>query len=169
MYLRATRNELVLTYPPGTPNGTPRYYMPDGALVVAANAGRVWSAGATSRGYMVLVDHGAYATIYQHLASLLVSEQKGRANGACVEAGQPLGTVGGDPLDAGNLKHLHFEVWRGNTPIDPEPMMQRWQLLEVGIAPSYPVHLRGPAVTTRAPALLGLPIAAVRVPVLDRG
>ncbi len=169
MFMRAATRELVETYRPGTPNGTRRYYMPDTALVVAASAGRVWSAGATSRGYLVMIDHGAYATLYQHLASLFVAEQKAGRDGFAVEAGQPLGIVGGDPLDPGSIKHLHFELWRGANPIDPEPMMARWELLEVGDAPSYPAHLRGPAVTTRAPALLRPPVAAVRVPVVDRG
>lgn len=157
MFRRATRNELIARYPPGTPNGTALYYMPDDVLVMAASAGRVWSAQSTARGYQVLIDHGRYATLYQHLARLLIDERPGGPDGPSVEAGHPLGVVGGDPLDAQGLKHLHFEVWRGRTPIDPEPAMRRWQLLEIDGQrrdPDLAVELRGVAGTTREPALL---------------
>jgi murein DD-endopeptidase MepM/ murein hydrolase activator NlpD len=152
MFRRATRSELVGAFPPGTPNGTALYFMWNDTLVLAASAGRVWSAAATPRGYQVVIDHGRFATLYQHLERLTIDERLAGPNGPTVEAGQPLGVVGGDPTDASRLKHLHFELWRGRTRIDPEPAMRSWQLLE--ISGHTDVDLRGQAGTTREPALL---------------
>jgi hypothetical protein len=48
-----------------------------------------------------------------------------------VRAGQPIGIIGADPLDAAHLMHLHFEVWRGGATdrFDPEPLMKAWEYL----------------------------------------
>jgi murein DD-endopeptidase MepM/ murein hydrolase activator NlpD len=54
--------------------------------------------------------------------------------GAKVIAGQPIGIVGADPLDAEHLKHLHFELWpsgaRGSA-LDSAPLMKRWGFVSV--------------------------------------
>lgn len=158
MFLRNTPGELASVYRPGTPNGTKNYFMADDTLVLAAGSGRVWSAGSTSHGYQVILDHGRYATLYQHLERLLIPEQRAGPNGQHVDAAHPLGVVGGNPAEPPHLKHLHFELWLGKTPIDPEPMLRGWQLLEVHrLEPNdeVSVNLRGAARTTRDPALSG--------------
>lgn len=152
MFWRRTPNELITVYRPGTPNASGRYFMRDDALALAAAAGRVWSAYKTPRGHQVVLDHGPYATLYQHLEQLLIAEHRDGPGGPLVEAGHPLGVVGGDPTNAPHLKHLHFELWRGRTPIDPEPFLHAWQLVEIRTQPTgtIDVALAGEAHTTRA-------------------
>ena len=158
MFLRNSPAELASVYRPGTPNGTKNYFMPDDTLALAASAGRVWSAFSTSHGYQVILDHGHYATLYQHLERLLIPEQRAGPNGLHVDAAYPLGVVGGNPAEPPHLKHLHFELWLGKTPVDPEPILRGWQLLEVHRlepADKVSVNLHGAARTTRDPALSG--------------
>jgi hypothetical protein len=110
--------------------------MPDAWMAVAASDGVLWSAGRTPRGFAVVIDHGNVATFYQHLETLLVPEAKPPAKGTSraqliqIKAGQPLGVIGGDPLDPAHLKHLHFELWLGGpaNAIDPQPLMKTWQV-----------------------------------------
>lgn len=71
------------------------------------------STGNASYGNCVKIDHGnGYYTLYAHM-------QKGLSvrNGDYVKKGQKLGYMS----DSGNAYggHLHFEVWQGNTRIDP--------------------------------------------------
>jgi hypothetical protein len=102
--------------------------MPDGVPAVAAADGIVWSATQTPHGFAVVIDHGAIAkiaTFYTHLEKLLV------AKGDHVRAGQPIGVIGADPLDAAHLKHLHFEIWLGGpqNATDPAPIMRGWDFV----------------------------------------
>ncbi len=105
--------------------------MPDDAVVVAASDGVVWSAGQTSRGFAVVIDHGPrkVATFYTHLARLLVTPTSRARAGQRVRAGEPIGIVGFDPMDGQRLKHLHFEVWLGgpNDAVDPQALMRTWE------------------------------------------
>lgn len=118
------------------PNGSKAYVMPDAWMAVAASDGVLWSAGHTPRGFCVVLDHGNVATFYQHLDTLFVPETKPPAKGAPkesrirVKASQPLGVIGGDPLDPSRLKHLHFELWLGGptSAVDPAPLMKSWQV-----------------------------------------
>lgn len=135
MYRRASREELVDRFPPGTANGSPLHFMPDMIPVFAARDGEVWSAKKTPRGFAVVIDHGKpWATFYQHLEHMFVAptaKRGGRAKER-VRAGEIIGYVGGSPLDSTKLKHLHFEVWHGGGPeaaIDPEAMMQSWLVM----------------------------------------
>lgn len=71
------------------------------------------SVGNASYGNCVKIDHGnGYYTLYAHM-------QKGLSvrNGDYVKKGQVLGYMG----NSGNANggHLHFEVWQGNTRINP--------------------------------------------------
>ncbi len=129
MFKRAHREEFVAEFPPGTPDGSKGYFVPPGTVAVAASDGRIWSAGWAPGGYAVVIDHGKpWATYYAHLASLQVTA------GDRVRAGQPLGVVGADPLDAQELRHLHFALWyggAGDSAIDPEPVMRAWRVVEV--------------------------------------
>lgn len=142
MFRRASRAELVAEYPPGSPDGSPGYFMPAGHVAIAARDALVWSAQPTARGFAVVLSHGApWATFYQHLERLdLVPTQRG-ASGQRVRAGQVLGVIGGNPSQAPHLRHLHFEIWRGGNgthAIDPGPYLRRWP------------HLSEPARSTRA-------------------
>ncbi len=112
---------------PGSKNGSKGWVMPDARPALAASAGVIWFAAYTPRGWSVIVDHAPrkLATYYTHLSSLHVSSKQ------TVRAGQPIGVVGADPLDAAHLMHLHFELWRGaaTTRFDPEPFMRSWRYL----------------------------------------
>lgn len=91
-----------------------------GAPVVAAAAGTVRHAGPSPAGYagygtIVFIDHGAgVSTMYAHLSKVLVRR------GQQVVPGQPVGAVGS--TGQVTAPHLHFEVRRGGTPVDP----RRW-------------------------------------------
>jgi Peptidase family M23 len=118
----------------GTPNGSALHVMPDGVNAVAASDGVVWSAGMTPRGWTVVIDHKPQkvATYYTHLEKLLVNERAAGTGGERVVAGQPIGVIGADPLDAQHLKHLHFEVWidgAADHHVDPAPLMRSWEVL----------------------------------------
>jgi murein DD-endopeptidase MepM/ murein hydrolase activator NlpD len=108
----------------GTPNGSPGWVMPERRPALAASDGVIWYADQTPRGYAVIVDHAPrqLATYYTHLSALRVAPKQR------VVAGQPLGVIGADPLDAAHLLHLHFEIWRGkaSTRFDPAPFMRAW-------------------------------------------
>jgi murein DD-endopeptidase MepM/ murein hydrolase activator NlpD len=136
------------------PNASKAFVMPDAWMAVAASDGVLWSAGRTPRGYAVVVDHGNVATFYQHLDTLFVPEVKAPAKGAPrftlipIKAGQPLGVIGGDPLDPNRLKHLHFELWAGGptNAVDPAPLMRSWQVFTPSdIAAFFPSLTRNAA------------------------
>lgn len=133
MYKRRSRSELIERFPPGTPNGSPGYFMPDFIPVFAARDGVVWSARKGPRGHAIVVDHGKpWATYYQHLERMFVPPTERGIGGKRVRAGEILGYVGGSPLGREHLMHLHFELWRGGGPeaaIDPEPIMQSWLVM----------------------------------------
>ncbi|MGC1164713.1 MAG: peptidoglycan DD-metalloendopeptidase family protein, partial [Solirubrobacterales bacterium] len=89
-----------------------------GTLVEAAGVGTTIFAGYNAAGYgnLVVVQHRlGYTTWYAHLSSITtwVGEQ--------VEGGTRIGYVGSTGYSTG--PHLHFEVRRYDTPIDPIPMM----------------------------------------------
>src|SRR5262245_16430080 len=93
---------------------------PLGTPVIAAGSGRVMSAGNSEREYgnWVVIDHGgSWQTVYAHLTRFAVKA------GDCVVGGTVIGTVGVTGLSAG--PHLHFEVRRDGTAVDP--MMLRLQ------------------------------------------
>lgn len=91
-----------------------------GAPIWAAAAGVVTQAGFhPDRGYTVWIDHGGgIKTGYFHMeaGSLRVTED------AVVTAGTQLGTMGKTGFSKGC--HLHYQVERDGTPIDPEPFMR---------------------------------------------
>ncbi|HEX5713818.1 MAG TPA: peptidoglycan DD-metalloendopeptidase family protein, partial [Solirubrobacterales bacterium] len=92
--------------------------VPFGTLVEAAGVGTTIFAGYNAAGYgnLVVVQHRlGYTTWYAHLSSITtwVGEQ--------VEGGTRVGYVGSTGYSTG--PHLHFEVRRFDTPIDPLPML----------------------------------------------
>lgn len=134
MYRRRSRSDLADRFPPRPPHSR-WHFTPPGTVVVAAGPGEVWSAGWTSRGYSVVISHGApWATYYTHLSSLFIRDSRRGSSGERVVAGQPIGIVGADPQDGNAIAHLHFEVWRGGAgdhAIDPAPLLARWPVLTV--------------------------------------
>jgi murein DD-endopeptidase MepM/ murein hydrolase activator NlpD len=133
MYPRQ-RGELP-EYKPGTPSATEDHFLPSNIPAVAVAAGRVKFAARTRRGYSVIIDHGDDATYYTHLVNLFVPEADDWRGTARVEAGAPLGIIGGDPSRGpGALKHLHFEIWRGGKrsgAINPLPAMRHWGVMRL--------------------------------------
>jgi murein DD-endopeptidase MepM/ murein hydrolase activator NlpD len=136
------------------PNGSKAFVMPDAWMAVSAGDGVLWSAGYTSRGFAVVIDHGNVATFYTHMDTLFVPETKPPPKGTPrdqlrpIKAGQPLGVIGADPLDPARLKHLHFELWAGGptSAIDPQPIMKTWQVFGPNdIAPFLPALTRNAA------------------------
>jgi murein DD-endopeptidase MepM/ murein hydrolase activator NlpD len=91
---------------------------PAGSRVHAAADGRIAFAGeqGTAYGRFVIVEHaGDLVTVYAHLEDLLVTE------GARVKRGDVVGTVG--TSGAQQTPRLHFQVRRGRTAVDPEPLL----------------------------------------------
>lgn len=91
--------------------------VPEGTRVSAAGVGTTIFAGYNNGGFgnLVVVQHRlGYTTWYAHLSSITswVGEQ--------VEGGTRIGLVGSTGRSTG--PHLHFEVRRYDTPIDPAPL-----------------------------------------------
>lgn len=133
MYARRDASDQVDTYPPGTPAGSPRSFMPLAIPVLAVRDATVWSADRSKRGFEVVLDHGPpWASYYQHLDQMfLIPTQRG-ASKQRVRAGDVIGHVGADPTDREGLRHLHFELWLGgahNAAVDPCPLMKSWYVL----------------------------------------
>jgi hypothetical protein len=92
--------------------------VPQGTPVGAAGVGSVIFAGYNSGGYgnLVVVQHRlGYTSWYAHLSSIAVS------SGQAVDGGTRVGYVGSTGNSTG--PHLHFEVRRYDTPIDPAPLL----------------------------------------------
>lgn len=85
-----------------------------GTPVAAADAGRIQLVRYDNHdyGYHVTINHGnGYVTLYGHLSRIDVAE------GQSVGRGQQIGLMGSTGRSTG--PHLHFEVYRGNTRINP--------------------------------------------------
>ena len=68
-------------------------------------------------GHTVILDHGdGFSTLYAHLSAYNVSV------GDTVAAGRTLGAMGSTGLSTG--PHLHFEIRRNGTAVDPLPYLQ---------------------------------------------
>ncbi len=84
-----------------------------GTSVYAANGGTVIFAGRNNWGYglAIVVNHGAYSTLYGHLSQVSVG------CGQVVGTGQVIGAVGSTGNSSG--PHLHFEIMYGGNRFDP--------------------------------------------------
>jgi len=87
-----------------------------GTPIKATMDGKVTSAGWNNQGYgnLVIVENGDYRTYYAHLSSIPVSV------GDTVTAGTTIGLSGNTGNSTG--PHLHYEIRKGNVPIDPTSM-----------------------------------------------
>ncbi|HOX76522.1 MAG TPA: M23 family metallopeptidase [Bacteroidales bacterium] len=87
---------------------------PPGTEIYATGDGKVLQADRSKTGYgnQIVIDHGfGYKTMYAHLQSFKV-----RA-GETVKRGQVIGTLGS--TGKSTSPHLHYEVWKNNTPVNP--------------------------------------------------
>lgn len=88
---------------------------PAGTPVRAARAGSVtWAGGRGTAGNAVIIEHSdGWSSRYYHLSTVAVRR------GESVKAGAAIGEVGSTGRSTG--PHLHFEIRRGGTPVDPAP------------------------------------------------
>lgn len=97
------------------------FSMPIGTPIKAANGGTVEFAGRTDPdgfGTLIVVDHGnGVKTYYGHPSQINVK------TGQKVSQGQIIGGVGQEGDSTG--PHLHFEVRRNGTSVDPMPYFQK--------------------------------------------
>jgi len=87
---------------------------PPGTEIYATGDGKVLQADRSKTGYgnKIVIDHGfGYKTMYAHVQSFKV-----RA-GETVKRGQVIGTLGS--TGKSTSPHLHYEVWKNNTPVNP--------------------------------------------------
>ncbi|MBF0564448.1 MAG: M23 family metallopeptidase [Nitrospirae bacterium] len=92
------------------PPGTPVKATADGIVSFAD-----WSGGS---GKLVVVEHGfGYTTCYAHNREINVKI------GQRVKRGDVLSYVGSTGNTTG--PHVHYEVWKNNTPVDPKPFLER--------------------------------------------
>lgn len=90
----------------GVPTGTPVYAMADGKVILSEYS--------SSWGNYVIIYHGnGISSLYAHFSKRLVSV------GETVKAGQKIGLSGSTGWSTG--PHLHFEIRKDGTPIDPTP------------------------------------------------
>jgi len=89
--------------------GTPVKSVLDGKIIFSE-----WS---LQTGYVVVIDHGEnIISVYKHNSKTLKEQND------FVQAGEVIAYSG----NQGNLSsgpHLHFELWKNGTPIDPEPLL----------------------------------------------
>lgn len=87
------------------------------ALKVAADGAVIEADRSGQYGNLIVIDHGnGIATAYAHLANMKVGE------GDCVHTGETIAGRGNTGLSS--EPHLHFEVRRDGTAVDPEPLLR---------------------------------------------
>lgn len=86
---------------------------PMGSMIRSQSGGRVAQEGYNNiRGNYVRIKQGLFDYMYQHNQRNLVK------SGQNVKKGQSIATLGNTGASTG--PHLHFEIWRNGTPINPE-------------------------------------------------
>ena len=96
---------------------------PTGAPIFASYKGKVEAVKRSpSFGNVIILIHRIAGQIYRTLYAHLSSFVKGLREGLSVRAGQCLGKAGSTGQARG--PHLHFELHKGTTPVDPLPYLQ---------------------------------------------
>jgi hypothetical protein len=105
-------------------HGSANYELAQGAPVVAVRDGVVTAAKRTSLGNHIVIKHDdTWSTFYQHL------ERSDVKKGDHVVQGQQLGIAGHG--DIGDIRHLHFELRKNGSQIDPEHLMEEeWIVID---------------------------------------
>jgi hypothetical protein len=83
---------------------------------------------------MVVKHRDGYETWYAHLSAFNV------ANGASVAGGVRIASVGSTGRSTG--PHLHFEVRKNGTPVDPAPLLLPQSSVKLALKPSEWEHLK---------------------------
>lgn len=89
---------------------------PYGTNILASDSGTVTSVIYSNEGYgnnVVITHSNGFSTLYAHASELLVSK------GEKVKQGQAIAKVGSTGQSTG--AHLHFEIRKNNSPVDPAP------------------------------------------------
>lgn len=89
----------------------------EGAAVRAVFSGDVLNVSQAVTGYLIIIRHGEYFSVYSNLKSVNVSK------GQKVSVKQSIGTVIKDPID--KTTQLHFEIYKGVNPSNPELWLTR--------------------------------------------
>ncbi|WP_293406404.1 M23 family metallopeptidase [Phenylobacterium sp.] len=115
------------------PSGTPVTAVEDGVIVRAGTS--------PSYGRFVEVKHdGGLTSFYAHLGRI----ERGAKAGATVTGGTVIGRIGSSGISTG--PHLHFEMRRGDTPLNPTAFMGREfataEQLPMQTAAYYPKKVR---------------------------
>ena len=86
----------------------------EGTPIKAISEGRVlFSEWTVQTGYVIIIDHGdMLISVYKHNSSLVKKQNETVNAGEIVALSGNHGTLTSGP-------HLHFEVWKNGTPIDP--------------------------------------------------
>jgi murein DD-endopeptidase MepM/ murein hydrolase activator NlpD len=89
----------------------------EGAVIRATADGIViWSGWSARYGNLLIIAHSSgYYSVYGHNQVILVQSRQR------VERGEPICLLGN--TGQSTAPHLHFEVWFGNQPIDPIPLL----------------------------------------------
>lgn len=107
--LQRYRAHLGVDY--GAPRGTPVKSSGDGVIKFVGTKG--------GYGKTIIVSHsGGYETLYAHLNGFA----KGIKTGLKVQQGKQIAYVGNTGMSTG--PHLHFGLYRGQKPLNPESMMR---------------------------------------------
>lgn len=91
-------------------NGGVNIAAADGAAVRSIFDGEVLYVSVIYGKYVVVIQHGNYFSIYQNLRTTSVSK------GDKVSTRQAIGVL----ANTGDIAELHFEIWRGQTKLNPE-------------------------------------------------
>ena len=101
---------------------------PEGEPIKASASGVVvFSNWTYDLGYMVILYHkNGYFTIYGHNQRNIVTEHQ------YVDRGDVIGYIGDTGVSNG--PHLHFEIWREGSPIDPQSMIFSYRRMDVSVS-----------------------------------
>ncbi|HTP13940.1 MAG TPA: M23 family metallopeptidase [Bacteroidota bacterium] len=94
-----------------------------GSLVTAAADGFVVFAGWThDDGYQIILSHdGGFLTFYKHNQTLL------KPANVFVKRGEPIALLGTSGVTSSG-PHVHFEIWKNGTPVDPRLYLLNYNL-----------------------------------------